>query len=127
MDAKIKHLEFIQSVINRMTNNSFLLKGWCLTVIGAMFALKDGTLCAYAWIFPLFIGMFWLLDGYYLSQERRFVALYKEVIKRSDGTDFDMSTKRFCKDRNTWFSSIFSGTLSIFYGVLLVIVLLLIL
>lgn len=28
MEAKIKHLEFIENVIERMARNSFMLKGW---------------------------------------------------------------------------------------------------
>ena len=30
-ENKRKHLEFIQSVINRMAENSFLVQGWCVT------------------------------------------------------------------------------------------------
>ena len=28
MDAKFKHLEFIQGVVNRLATDSFRLKGW---------------------------------------------------------------------------------------------------
>ncbi len=34
MEQKIKHLEFIQAAINRMAGNSFLLKGWTVTLSG---------------------------------------------------------------------------------------------
>ena len=40
MDAKLKHLEFIQDVITRMNSNSFLLKGWCVTLMSVLFALS---------------------------------------------------------------------------------------
>ena len=39
MENKLKHLEFIQGAILRMSNNSFALKGWTITIIAAMFAL----------------------------------------------------------------------------------------
>ena len=39
MEQKLKHLEFIQNVINRMNSNSFLIKGWAVTLIAAIFAL----------------------------------------------------------------------------------------
>jgi hypothetical protein len=39
MENKLKHLEFIQQAINRMASNLFLLKGWTVTLIAAMFAL----------------------------------------------------------------------------------------
>ncbi len=39
MERKIKHLEFIQIVISRMNSNSFLIKGWTITLMSALFAL----------------------------------------------------------------------------------------
>lgn len=55
---KHKHLEFIQTSINRMSGNLFLLKGWSVTLVAALFALaaKD-TNKAYILIayFPLLI------------------------------------------------------------------------
>lgn len=38
-ENKIKHLEFIQNVITRMNSNSFMIKGWCVTLVAALFAL----------------------------------------------------------------------------------------
>ena len=35
-DEKIKHLEFIQSVISRMSQNSFAIKGWAITLVSAI-------------------------------------------------------------------------------------------
>jgi hypothetical protein len=32
MDAKLKHLEFIQAVISRMSTSSFIFKGWAITI-----------------------------------------------------------------------------------------------
>lgn len=40
MENKQKHLEFIQTTISRMANNSFLLKGWAITLVAALFALS---------------------------------------------------------------------------------------
>ena len=39
MDAKLKHLESIQSVINRMGANSFRLKGWGVVLISVLMIL----------------------------------------------------------------------------------------
>ena len=36
---QIAHLGFIQGVINRLGSNSFLLKGWSITLVAACFAL----------------------------------------------------------------------------------------
>ena len=39
MENKLKHLEMVQSVINRMANNSFMLKGWAVTLVAGIFVL----------------------------------------------------------------------------------------
>lgn len=125
---KHKHLDFIQAAINRMAGNLFLLKGWSITLIAALFALaaKDSNtsyfLVAY---FPLFI--FWALDGYFLSQERRFRALY-DYVRKLDETqiDFSMDTRPFSNElRNTWVGSASSRTLVIYYAGLAVVMLVL--
>lgn len=41
MEKKLKHLEMIQAVINRMANNSFMLKGWTVTLVAGIFALAS--------------------------------------------------------------------------------------
>jgi hypothetical protein len=121
MGNKQKHLEFIQSAVGRMASNLFLLKGWTITLIAALFALaaKDSTK-VYFLIAYLPALMFWALDGYFLSQERRFRALYDHV-RRLDETDvdFSMDTSAFKNEtRNTWLGAMFSGTLLIYYGAL---------
>src|SRR3989338_2239502 len=117
MENKQKHLEFIQAVINRMAGNSFLLKGWAITLVAALFALsaKD-TNQSYIFIayFPVII--FWILDGYFLSQERLFRDLYNHVRKLDESRiDFSLDTKNFQTNENSWLRSIFSQTLVIFY------------
>lgn len=125
---KHKHLEFVQAAINRMAGNLFLLKGWSITLIAALFALaaKDANqfyiLIAY---FPLFI--FWSLDGYFLSQERKFRALYNYVRKLDEShIDFSMDTRPFASEqRNTWLGAMGSQTLVIYYAGLAVVMLVL--
>lgn len=100
-----------------MAGNSFLLKGWSVTLVAALFALaakdadKGYIIVAY---FPVIV--FWLLDGYFLSMERRYRGLYDEVrIKKEDQIDFSMDTTKFNEGRNTWSQSFFSTTLRLFY------------
>ena len=93
MDAKLKHLEFIQAVIGRMATNSFLFKGWAITIAAALasFAAVDTKpgLLVIAIVSTL---MFWLLDGYYLWLERRFRDLYESVAGLpEDGITFGMA------------------------------------
>lgn len=116
---KHKHLEFIQASINRMSGNLFLLKGWSITLIAALFALaakdtnKSYILIAF---FPLLI--FWTLDGYFLSHERRFRALYEHVRKlKEEDIDFSMDTGPFRTDpKATWLSAMRSRTLVVYYA-----------
>ena len=123
MDNKIKHLEMIQGVINRMAGNLFVLKGWGVTLIVALLALvakeSEGIYVLIAFC-PLII--FWILDGYFLSMERCYRALYNNVIaKREEEIDFSMNISKFAKEqKNTWLKSMFSKTLFIFYGTLII-------
>lgn len=125
---KHKHLEFIQASISRMSGNLFLLKGWSITLIAALFALaaKD-TNKAYIIVayFPLLI--FWLLDGYFLSMERRFRSLYEHVRKlKEEDIDFSMNTAPY-KDapNNAWIDAVLSRTLLTYYcGLALVMIVL---
>lgn len=126
MENKQKHLEFIQTVINRMAGNCFLLKGWAITLVAALFALsaKDSN-HNYFLIAYFLVIIFWILNGYFLSQERLFRALYDHVRKLDEPKiDFSMSTSGFENSKNNWLCSIFSQTLLIFYltlvGVMLI-------
>ena len=118
MENKRKHLEFIQGAINRMAGNLFFLRGWTITLIVALFAffVKDAnTDFIFVVYFPVII--FWILDGYFLSQERLFRALYNHVRKLDEKEiDFSMNTSEYNEDkRNSWLRSMFSSTLLFFY------------
>lgn len=117
MERKIKHLEFIQTNIERMSKNSFLIKGWGLTLVVALLTVAEkNTNARYVLIAYATTLVFWLLDGYFLSQERLFRALYNEIRTRSEeNIDFSMDIKHLCNGNCTWVSSIFSNTLLIFY------------
>lgn len=121
MENKLKHLEFIQSIINRMSSNSFLIKGWCITLVAGIFALsvKDSNQ-GYVVIIFIPVIIFWILDGYYLSQERLFRSLYDSIrVKKDNKINFSMKTSSFKTCRNSWFCSMFSPTLLFFYTALI--------
>lgn len=118
MEAKLKHLELIQGVINRMAGNSFLLKGWSVTLVSALFALaaKDSNpYFVYLAYFPCVT--FWALDGYFLRQERLYRKLYQCVAKKKESEiDFFMDTREFENDVDAWFGTAISLTLRLFHG-----------
>ena len=71
MGNKIKHLEFIQGVINRLVSDSVRMKGWCVVLIAALFILlaREGQVEFIA-VALIPVIAFWGLDGYFLWQER---------------------------------------------------------
>ncbi len=125
MEKKIKHLEFIQNIITRMNSNSFMLKAWTITLVSALFALaaKDSNM-DYVLVSYIAIPVFWILDGFYISQERQYRNLYSEVASKPENKiDFSLDASNFNKGRNNWVSGILSKTLIPFYGISVIITL----
>ena len=83
MENKRKHLEFIQAIISRMASNLFFLRGWTITLIGALLALfsKNNSPDYVFYFLIVIVLIFWILDGYFLSQERSYRDLYNYVRK----------------------------------------------
>ena len=116
-DLKLKHLEFIQQVITRMNTNSFLIKGWTVTLTSALFALAaSNSNQKFVMISFLIIPVFWFLDSYYLSQERKFRKLYNHIrILDAQIIDFDMNPTPYCSSREKRLSALVSRTITPFY------------
>ena len=118
MESKIAHLEMVQAVITRMAGNSFLIKGWSVTLVAALFAIaaaNTNTLFVYLAYFPTF--MFWALDAYFLRQERLFRKLYDHVRTSEEAVvDFSMNPQPFAKSVDGTRSVAFSHTLRLFHG-----------
>ena len=118
MEKKQSHLEMIQGVVNRLSHNSFLLKGWSVVLISAFFALAANNTKVFFIYLAYFPAIsFWVLDGYFLQQERLFRELYDYVRGlEEDKIDFSMNT-RIVKDKvESWRRIVFSITLLIFHG-----------
>ena len=121
MEKKQVHLEMIQGTVNRLSNNSFLLKGWTVVLVSALFALAAGNTKAYFIYLAYFPAIaFWVLDGYFLWQERLFRALYDQVRQmKEEEIDFSMDVCVVKKEVKPWSDVIFSMTLLIFHGTVL--------
>ncbi|OQB06313.1 MAG: hypothetical protein BWY19_00304 [bacterium ADurb.Bin212] len=119
MENKRKHLEFIQNVISRMAGNLFFLRGWTITLIAALLALfaKGGNHTYILYFLIVLIIVFWILDGFFLSQERLFRDLYNDVrLLKEEKIDFNMDVSPYKNyKKNTLIFSMFSSTLLIFY------------
>lgn len=126
MEIKAKHLEMIQGVINRLSTNSFLLKGWSVVLVSALFALSAGNTNP-AFIFLAYIPaiVFWGLDGYFLWEERKFRELYNSVCKKDESDiDFSMDTSLVAGQSGSWVEATISKILVPFHGVLIVAIIL---
>ena len=124
-----KEIDLIQGVINRMANNSFLLKGWIISLIAVILALTKDTIVAtqlsyFNVILLLPVVVFWYLDAFFLHKERCYRKLYDWVIvNRSTTTEYayNLNYTRFEKDVDSIFKIMFSKTLLPFYGLIVVV------
>jgi len=113
-DFMIKELEIIQGIINRMAHNSFLIKGWTITLVVVLLLLKENK---YYTFIPILV--FWFLDAYFLRLERLYRRLYNWVKDNRLKTEdflFDLNYKRFEKEEQSMLRIMFSITLILFYG-----------
>lgn len=120
MEEKIKHLEFIQGIINRMSQNSFLIKGWTITLISAVFALaaKDANK-SYIGVAYFPCAIFFFLDSYFLYQERIFRKLYDKV-RRMNTFDFSLTPPRDYYNIFDWCKCLLSPTILFFYSAIII-------
>jgi hypothetical protein len=123
--GRLKHLELIQQVITRMATNSFLVKGWSVTLLSAIFAIaasKDG-LHQIVWVGFVPLVMFWMLDGFFLRQERLYRKLWDRVRAQAQEmpTDFSMDTSAVAADVQSWLQVSLSQTLGLFHGALAIV------
>jgi len=113
----LKEIDIIQDIIRRMAFNSFLIKGWAISLVVIALLLKGTEYQVWIAFIPLLV--FWFLDTYFLWQERMYRKLYEWVIKNRLKTDeylFDMNAYRFKDEVQSRFRIMFSITLGWFYG-----------
>ena len=119
-----KEIDLIQSIIARMANNSFLLKGWMVSLIAAILVLTSDTIIVedityLSLILCLPVLVFWYLDASFLHKERCYRKLYEWVIENRPKTNdllYSLNFTRFEKDVDGVFEIMFSKTLLPFYG-----------
>jgi len=127
-EEKIKHLEFIQKSITRMSTNSFQIKGWMITIVSALLAVYTASSNHYLFLIGLFpVFVFWLLDTYYLTQERKFRGLYNDVAGISETPKplklFEMRPDLYKGGRYHFWNVFFSVTILTLYLSLAIILL----
>lgn len=124
-ENKNKHLDFIHNTINRMSGNSFLIKGWTISIISVLFIFTDKELNEeFLLISILAVVVFWYLNAFFLQHERKFRAVYDKVRLLSEGEiDFSMSTDDFKNGKFSLLSAFFGKTIwPLYFGILTMIV-----
>ncbi|MEE9508954.1 MAG: hypothetical protein V3V81_00500, partial [Candidatus Bathyarchaeia archaeon] len=86
MDEKIlreylfAEVEIVERIISRMGNNSFLIKGWTVTLVVASILFEGIFPSARAIVALLPWLIFWLYDTNFLKAEREYRELYDWLI-----------------------------------------------
>lgn len=132
-ENKVKHLEMIESIIERMPKNSFQLKAWAVTLVTIVGALgaKDRDKRFLLITFIPIIG-FWILDSYYIQQERRYKILYQRVCENLEEIkEFSLDTNSIAynsteKKRISFIKCFLSISEISFYGILAISILMLV-
>lgn len=123
-EIKSKHIDLIQNNISRMSNNSFMLKGWAVTILAAIFVLsaKESN-AVFAFIAAIPVIGFWLLDSYYLQNERRYRILYNYVVKNDSDESLSLTMPKANRaEKTTYLQALLSKTEMLFYILLIVII-----
>lgn len=128
-EDKRKHLEMVQAVISSMGSNSFLFKGWSITIIAAVSAFAGSDSKPILMLIPVVSTLlFWAVDAYYLMNERAFRKLYENVAATDPkNIDFAMSPAKEYIGFKNWVKTLKTTILSLFYGVVLILLIFLIL
>ncbi len=117
-EAITKHLEIIQGVINRLANNSFLIKSWSITILSAVIVFITNSKYQTEYIilsFGIPVIIFWGLDAYFLWQERLFRGIYDDVrLQKTTHFEMNISAQKEKKNNKYW-NAFFSTTLIPFY------------
>ena len=116
-----KEIDLIQSCISKMANNSFLIKGWLITLISIVVALSYDKInfSIIAGILIIIVLCFWYLDAFFLRAERLYIKLYEWVVmERPKGNReklYDLNLNRFNDCVDSIGKIMISETLRVFY------------
>lgn len=113
-----KHMDYVQAIIARLANNSFVMKGWALTLTSALlgFAATRGD-ALLAFLALVAVLAFWFLDAYFLRQERAFRLMFADVASKNVA-GFNLNPARYA-EQVKWWPVLRSVSLGVFYGALL--------
>jgi len=110
-----------------MNQNSFQIKGWMITIVSALLALyANSENVIYISIAIVPVVIFWMLDAYYLQQERKFRGVYNDVAglspddSRVSIKDFEMPIQKYQGGKYFYLNVLLSKTILPLYGIAIV-------
>ena len=121
---KLKHLEFIQNIIDRHNRNSFQIKFGTITVISALLAIyadKGDERYIFMCTIPLLGGC--IMDSIYLMYEKCYRDLYEDV-RSGKVLNYNLSIDSY-KKNHTIIGSLISSSIKWMYILLLFLLLIL--
>lgn len=123
-----KEIDLIQGCINRMASNSFLLKGWLISLIAVIMTLSPEDMNKFIVIVTMVMitFSFWYLDAFFLRTEKLYRKLYTWMLEnRKQGKrdfQYDLNPHRFDAQVDGIIKVMFSQTLGWFYGVIFLVI-----
>jgi len=119
-----REIEIVQKIIERMARNSFMIKGWTITLVVVALLVEGlpihNVIAFVPWL------TFWILDAYFLRLERCYRKLYEWLIENRPTNRelmFDMKAEpRFGKCVDGITGTMFSCTLAPFYLTIVVLI-----
>jgi hypothetical protein len=121
-DLRVVRAQLIAEAIKRPAGNSFMLRGWAVGIVVAVFALSDKTLPApYFLVAAIPLVMFYFIDVCFQYEQKQ-LEMHFDDVARSLGTTGDISTNADAYRPPVW-RILFRSVVPAFYGSLLLIVL----
>jgi len=119
IEAKIRYLEMIQSIMTRMSTNSFMMKGWAVTLTTGIFALSAKEANVIYFLIAYFpVVLFWFLDSYYLMLERQFKHYYDIIAEEKENDiKFNISRPEPNRNKKTFYDQCLFSTTEVFFYV----------
>jgi len=124
VSKKESHLAMILSIINRISQNNLILKGWTIVAVPIFFILSESSGHEYFIYLAYFITIIlWSFDGYLLFKQKSYLALYDKV-RLTDEWDIDyvIDISELHTSKVKLIKSVLSKTLILFYGSIIVLI-----
>jgi UDP-N-acetylmuramyl pentapeptide phosphotransferase/UDP-N-acetylglucosamine-1-phosphate transferase len=128
-EEKQQHLEFVQNSIARMNENSFKIKSLTVLLATAVLTIYATNKSSKVLLLVLISStiLLWILDAYYLQQERKFRGIYDDIagLKNINYVKmYEMPIQKYTSKKDKKFCLFhiaFSKTIMWFYFALIII------